>query len=260
MRRVFFFFLLAAAPLSAILIGSPGQPSLQKDGIVLTPPSWWSFRVSYFDDNIYNQRFRDEYKIEDITRSRSVVKLSTYAGQLTLNFTDRLDLYGILGSSRLKIDDEIFTKRCFSWGIGTKVVILREGNFFLGADLKYFETDQKPTFFVVDGLPYNIISDYRLKYHEVQAAVGCSYAFPYVAPYISASYLASKIEPQPHIVLVRLPQIDMAVDVTSKSVLGDKRWGMALGLSLVDKEKASLAVEWRLFNQNALDVNAELRF
>lgn len=260
MHRFVLFFLLPLTPLCAMLIGNPGQPGLQQDGLFYTPATWWSFRVSYFDDSIYRERFRDEFKIQNVVRSRSAVRLTTFATQLTLNFKDRIDLYGILGSSRIRVDKEIFTKRRLAWGLGTKFIIFRENRFFIGGDFKYFETDQKPTFFVVDGDPYNLQSDFRLNYHEVQAALGCTYSFPYVSPYINATYLISKIEPQPRIAVVRLPDIDYAVDVTSKSVIGIKRWGMALGLTLVDISKASLALEWRVFNQNAIDVNAEIRF
>ncbi len=255
-----FFLFIPFFSLTALLVGNPGQPGLQKDGILYTPPTWWSFRVAYFDDYIYHERFRDEYKIDEIPRSKSNMKLSTFGAQVILNFKDRIDIYGIIGSSKIRIDEEIFTKRRLCGGLGTKFIIFHEGNFNLGADFKYFETDQKPTFFVVDGLPYNILTDFRLKYHEFQAAAGCTYCISIFAPYIAATYLIPKIEPQPHIAVVRLPDFDMAVDVTSKSVLGIKRWGMAVGLSLVDCSKASLAFEWRIFNQNAIDVNAEIRF
>jgi hypothetical protein len=256
----FIFFVFPFFSLSAILVGNPGQPGLLCDGIFYTPPTWWSFRVAYFDDYIYHERFRDEFKIDDIPRSKSNMKLSTFAAQVSLNFRDRIDIYGIIGSSKIKIDDEIFSKRRLCGGLGTKFVIFHEKNFFIGADFKYFESDQKPAFFVVDGLSYDIESDFRLKYHEIQAALGCTYRIWIFAPYIAATYLIPKIEPHPHIAVVRLPDMDESVDVTIKSVSGMKRWGMALGLSVVDNSKASLAFEWRLFNQYAINVNAEVRF
>lgn len=243
-----------------MLIGNPGQPALQTNGILYAPPTWWSFRIDYLDDFVYREQVHDEFLIAGTPSNTSWIKLSTYAAQVTLNFKNRIDLYGLLGSSRIRVDNEIYSKRRFAWGIGTKFIIFQEGNFHFGADFKYFETDQKPTFFNVDGSAYNIIGDYRLKYHEVQAAVGCTYLAWIFAPYINATYLVSKLEPHPHITLVRLPDENIAVDVTSDSQLGAKRWGMAIGLTLLDQAKATLAVEWRLFNQNAIDINAELRF
>lgn len=230
-----------------------------KQGIWLGD-SWISFRLGYFDDWIYKQRFQDEFKLDGVTHTRTFLKLSTYSGMLTLNFLDRLDLYGLVGSSRLQVDEEIFTKRALSWAVGGKGVLLKHRNFFLGADVKYFQTNQKPRFFVVDGLPFNIVSNYRLKVQEFQGALGISYRAWIFAPFISATYILTHIEPEPAVVLVRFPDMDEIVDVESKSIICKKPWGMALGLTLVDCCKATLAFEWRLFNQNAINVNGEVRF
>ncbi len=252
-------FSLLFSPLSAMLVGNPAQPILVEKGI-WTPRYWCSFRVGYLDDWVYKQRFRDEFKLEGVTHTRTFLKLSTYAGIATLNFKNRLDLYGIVGSSRLQIDEEIFTKRALSWAVGSKLVWLKHKNLFFGADVKYFETNQKPKYFVVDGMAYNIVSNYRLRYKEIQGALGMSYRAWMFAPYVNATYILTHIQPDPPIVLVRFPDMDEIVDLESKSIVGKKHWGMALGLTLVDSSKASLSFEWRVFNQNAIDVNGEIRF
>lgn len=254
------FFFLSFSSLSAILVGNPAQPGLLESSILQTKPSWWSFRVGYLDDWVYKQRFRDEFHLAGVTQTQTCMKLSTYAALLTLNFKNRIDFYGIVGSSRMQIDHEIFTKRALGWGVGGKLILFKHGDFFLGTDVKYFETNQKPRYFVVDGFPFNIVSNYRLKYHEIQAALGMSYRAWIFAPYANATYLLTKVEPQPAVLFVRFPDMDEIVDVESKSIVGEKKWGMALGLTLVDCKSASLSFEWRVFNQNAIDVNGEIRF
>lgn len=254
------FFFLLCLQVHAMLVGNPAQPGLQTSSIFNARPTWVSFRAGYLDDWVYQEQFRDEFTLEGALHTQTFMKLSTYAGILTLNFKNRIDFYGIVGSSRLQIDKEIFTKRALGWGAGGKLIIFESGNFFIGADFKYFETNQKPKYFVVDGLPYNIVSNYRLQYSEIQAAVGIAYRVSICAPYINATYLISKIEPKPLVVLVRLPDLNEAVDLLTKSVVNEKRWGMALGLTLIDKAKMTLAAEWRLFNQNAVNWNFEIRF
>lgn len=250
---------LSFSSLSAMLTGNPAQPSLLGKGI-WTQNSWCSFRVGYLDDWVYKQRFQDEFKLEGVTHTRTFLELSTYAGIANLNLKNRVDLYGIVGSSRLQIDQEIFTKRALSWAVGTKLILLKHKNLFFGTDFKYFETSQKPKYFVVDGLPYNIVSNYRLQYKELQAAAGLSYRAWMFSPYINATYILTRIEPDPLVALVQLPDLDEIVDVDSKSIICKKKWGMALGLTLVDCAKASLSFEWRGLNQNAIDVNGEIRF
>lgn len=243
-----------------MVIGNPGQPSLLECSIVRANASWWSFRVGYLDDWVYHQKCQDEFDFEDVTETQTVLKLSTYAALLTVNFNDIVDLYGLVGSSRMQLDHEIFTKRALGWGIGTKCVLFKKGDFFLGTDLKYFETSQKPRYFVVNGLPYNIVSNYRLKYHEVQAALGVCYRAWIFAPYVNATFIYAHIEPEPAVLLVRLPDDNKLEDSQTKSIVGQNKWGIALGLTLVDCKKMSLSCEWRGINQNAIDINGEIRF
>ena len=260
-RRIFWgVFCLLFSPLSGMLIGNPAGPGLLECSVFPTKPYWWSFRVGYLDDWIYQQHCQDEFQFEGIARAQTDIRLSTYAALLTLNIKNWVDVYGIVGSSRMQIDREIFTKRALGWGVGGKLILFKYGNLFLGADVKYFETDQKPRYFVVDGLPFNIVSNYRLQYRDIQAALGLSYRAWIFAPYAHATYIDTQIEPKPAKLDVRFPDSDTITDVESKSIVGKKKWGLALGLTLAACKKVSLAFEWRAFNQNAIDVNGEIRF
>jgi hypothetical protein len=160
----------------------------------------------------------------------------------------------------MQIDKEIFTKRALGWGVGGKLILFQHAGFFLGTDVKYFETNQKPRYFVVEGLPYNIESNYRLKFHEIQAALGLAYRAWVFSPYVNGTYILTHVEPEPAVLFVRMPDMNELVDIESKSIIGQKKWGLALGLTLVDSKKASLSVEWRAINQNGIDVNGEIRF
>lgn len=254
------WFLLPVFHLSAMLIGNPAQPGLQKKGILNSCPSWWSFRLSYFEDYVYRQRFQDEFKTPEFARSKTISKFSTDAGQITLNFLNRLDLYAIVGGSKIKLDQEVFSSRRFAWGTGLKLVIFHGGRLWIGTDIKYFETDQRPIYFISDNLPFNIRSHFILQYSETQASLGAAFKTGPLVPYIYATYLITKISPQPPTVFVRLPFMNLDADVVMKSVIGQRRFGMALGATLVDCRRGTLALEGRFFNQNSIDVNVEVRF
>jgi len=246
-----------------MLIGNPGQPVIQRYGVVRSAPSWWSFRAGYLSDYIYRAKFQDEFKFANTATSSSYIKLSTDAALITLNFKNVVDFYGIAGSARLQLDHEVYTNREFAWGFGGKFIFFRAGALRVGADFKYFETSQKPLYFVSDGFAYNIESDFHLQYSEIQAAIGMSYRIPLLSPYIQVTYLISKLEPHPYIAAVRLPQAnfgDTPVDIISKSVIGQKRWGLAVGATIISAGKSSLTLESRMFNQNAVDLTGEIRF
>lgn len=260
MKGFLLFFLAPLFPLAAFWAGNPAQPALENSGIIHKSPEWWSFRLSYIGDYVYKQRFLDEFPLPGNTVTSTYIRLWTQAGMLTLNFRDRIDLYAILGGTRLDIDNDVTTSQQLSWGFGGKLIILREGRFHVGVDLKYFQTNQSPQYFLSEGAPYNIMSDFHFDYSEIQASLGIAYRTKYVSPYATASYLMSKLSPTPLVSLVRLPTDDTLVDVVSKSVLGRRRWGLVLGATLVDKQKATLSLEWRTFNQNSIDLMGEVQF
>lgn len=254
MRFLTVFFFLAVNPLFAMLVGNPAAPTLQTCSILNAKPSWYSFRIGYLDDWIYHQEHLD------IERTVTKIDLSTYAGLLTLNFIDRFDIYGLVGSSRMQIEEEIYTKRALGWGVGGKWILFKWPHFSIGVDVKYFETNQKPRFFIVENLPFNIISNFRLQYQEMQAAFGMCYHVPFFAPYVNLTYIQTRIEPKPPIVLVRFPDEHAIADISIKSLDNQDHWGIALGLSLIDQARMTLSFEWRTINQNAIDWNFEIRF
>lgn len=242
------------------LIGNPGQPSIQSTGIIRDTSSWWDFRLAYYSDYVYSQHFNDEFAIGGCIGTPSHLKLWTQAGMLTFNIKNRIDLYGIVGGMRLQIDEEVITKQQLAWGVGGKVIFLHEGRFRAGCDIKYFQSDQTPSFFECENLAYNVVSDFHFNYSEIQAALGLSYRTKYFSPYANASYLIAKLDPKPAIATVRLPMMNMDVDVISKSVTASTRFGLAIGATIIDQRKATLNIEWRAFNQNSVDVSGELRF
>ena len=244
-----------------MLIGNPADPALMASGIFTTPAARCTLRATFLEDWVYRQRYKDEFNIAGTEKSASFATLATDAATVTLNFEDRIDLYGILGASQLQLNKEIFSRMQFSFGFGGKLVLFRTENFFIGLDAKYFQADQQPLFFVSEGLPLNLAGSFTLQYHETQFALGICYRILQIAPYIYATYLISKIDPSPMTALVRWPfNKDMLVDAVCKSVTAERRWGLALGATLLSANKATLSVESRMFNQNAIDVNLEVRF
>lgn len=246
--------------LKAILIGNPAEPALETCGIFTEPNSWCSLRASFFEDYVYRQKFKDEFQLENCDQTKTFAKLSTNAGMLILNFKSRIDLYGIAGASRLQVNQEIYSKMQLCWGIGGKIVIFQTSSFYLGADIKYFETDQKPLYFLCEGLPFNLAGNFELKYTETLCSLGMCWQTSCIAPYIYATYMIAKFNPDPLTALVRWPFSDVLVDAVCKSAISQRRFGFAIGATLISKKTAVLSVESRMFNQNAIDVSLEVRF
>lgn len=262
-RRLPLFFSLSFLPLclQAILVGNPGEPAIAKEGIFTNPSTWCTARIGFFEDYVYNQRFSDEFEVAgNEEENRTMTRLATNAGIATVNFKERVDLYGFAGTSKMQVNQEIYSDMQPCWGIGGKLVILQAYSFYVSVDAKYFATYQKPLYFVSDGYAYNVSGDFTLKYTETQTSVGVSFLTKPISPYIYLTYLIADFEPQPMTALVRVPTEDLLTDAVCKSATTQRRFGLALGATLLSMNKALLAVESRMFNQNAIDVKIELKF
>jgi len=260
--RFFLFFIWAPWTLGAMLIGNPAEPGLDRTGIITSPEAFASLRLAFLEDYVYYQRFQDEFQIAGSDPTKTFARLSTNAGMATLNFENRLDLYTILGASRLELNREISSTMQFSWGFGGKLILFETQNLYFGLDIKYFVANQKPKYFISDGAAFNLANEnFKFQYNETQFALGMCYKYTCIAPYIYATYLIARIEPDPMLALVRWPlDTSELLDATCKSVIANRRWGMAVGATLLSASKAALSVESRMFNQNAIDVNLDVRF
>lgn len=253
-------FLLLWTPLSSMYFGNPAQPALQTEGIAFGETKWVSLRVGYLDDYLYNQRYEDEFKLESLINSPTFVELATHAAEITLNVKNWIDVYGLLGESQIQVDRDVYANWQFAWGVGAKVVFFEKNQFRVGGDFKYFESNQEPLYLISENLPYNIVGQFDFHYEELQGALGISYQIDWLCPYIAGTYLFSRISPDPTIFLVRLPNEDLLTDITSKSVVSEQRWGLALGVSILGGKQGSLSLETRMFNQNGVDISGEIRF
>lgn len=262
MRSISFFvvfLLLAVRSAFCFVSGNPALPSLICESLARAPNEKFAIRAAFLDDYIYAQHFCASTQ-EPFLEKPPVARMSTEAGVLTLNFQQRLDIYGIFGSSRLQLDQEIFGRRQFAWGVGTKATVFRMDCFRVGCDVKYFTTTQDPLYLVSDGIPLNVVSDLDLKFKEFQAALGLAYQSGIFCPYISGTYLNSKIDPNTHYFLIQAPGTNELIEPHIHSFTTAVSWGMAVGATLVMGNKGILSIESRFLNQNGIDASLEIRF
>lgn len=244
--------------LFALFFANPAQPAIQTEGILNSPRDWYSLRIGYASDYLYQQQYDDEFP--QISSLTSHVRLITDASLFTLNIRNCVDFNVLIGSSQIQIDREVFSKRQFSWAAGTKFLVFQSDLFLLAFDLKYFESKQKPHYFVSEGYAFNLLSKFRLDYYEMLAAFGIAAKAANLFPYLYATYIYSKIDPNPLIIVLKYPFSNRSFDTTSRSVIDKQRLGIALGATLLAGSQGSLTVETRFFNQNAVTVTGEIRF
>jgi len=250
MKHIIFcsFIFIFFNTLQGLVVGNPSDPCLYSNGLIFNKKNY-SIKGSYLYNNIYKGRFEDV--IKNLESTPSDIKIALIASVLTFNLYNFLDLYVILGTTNIQIDQMIYTDRRFAWGAGFKSLIFKIKNFDFSIDGKYFETSQKPQYFIVEKEVYPLMSSFEQKLEEYQASVAMSYKTNLLVPYIGSTFLYSTITPNPKGGYLKLPGGGKLFFVTTDSITR-KKWGMVLGTSVINKKKqANLNIETRVFDQNA---------
>lgn len=248
--------------LSSYVVGNFADPNLYKKGVSLGKHQPFSLRTSYFSDYIYKMELQDEFVTPDSDATE--LGITTYAGILTANFFERLDIYSILGSTKMHENELGLVPRKFSWCVGSKVVLLKWGDVFFGIDGKYFETTQKPCYYVLEtGEPAFILNNLDFTYSETQIALGFAYQWSFFTGYLGATYLDARLTPNPRSIVLDIPSFgeDSAYeDDNLRNNVNRFPVGLVFGFTLLSEETMSLNVESRHIDQNDVSVYGTLRF
>lgn len=278
MKRCWFALslLLGGSALSALPVSNPADASLLYDGLFLEgncadlcdPCVTWrdalSVRIGFYGDYVFNRYL----KVNDSPLSRPIQKskLVTNAGYLALNFWDRVDLFGTLGATSFTLSSgaeafnpalyghryEVVSHSRFSWSIGSRATLAECGCTSLGLEAQFFST--RPTISYAGplsgaaGYPDEGLCG---KYQEVQVGLGLTYRIQMLMPYIALKWSQARLS---------FGEATVTPGATLYRLVSAKAWGFAVGVSLLDCEKAALTAEVRLADEQAAYVQGQLRF
>lgn len=273
----------------ALPVGNPSEASLLTDGVFCEGKccdwcdpcfNWcdaFSFRVGFYGDYNFNRHMEIGDINEDADRHGGQVsefQVWTNAGYLALNFCNRADIFATLGASSLNFDGnarnfdlldttgewlDVESETTFSWSVGGRITLWECGCTTLGIEGQYFSfrpdikrITEAATF---TAYPSDDDSDSDHRFSDWQVGLGISHRINMLVPYVAvrwgqASYDADNSTfalPNEHTIIMQ----DME---------NSKDWGYAVGVSLVDCEKAMLTVEGRFASEKALYVNGQFRF
>lgn len=256
---LFFFIIFSSSSLFALFVSNPSDPVLFKTGLYFGENKWVHVRLGYVTEYIYKNRCKLEFKRE--INEDSFSTMLNYYGIFTLNLFCRWDLYGIIGSSKMEIDNQIFPQRELAWGLGTKVLLFQTYKFDLSLDLKYFITEQKPHYYIIEEMLANIVySKLYLDYQEWQVSLACSYKTDYFIPYIGLTYFNCKLSSRGGMYNLELPNIPYEFSLYYDSCVSRKNWGLVLGVTLIGCEKVSFTLENRNFDQSSINGSLQIQF
>jgi len=284
MKKLFTTMLtvLASGAAFALPVGNPSEASLLCDGIcweghcgdVCDPCLTWcdafSVRIGFYGDYVFQRNL----KMQNANSSSSYQDIDastifTNAGYFALNFWDRLDFFVTLGASDWSLISNtdsfnaigggfegVFSAPVFSWSVGTRGTIWECGCTAIGAEFQYFQFRAPVQAVTPGGAYFNDVAGPSSRYYEWQVGLGISHRIHCFVPYIAVKWSGAKLQMH-NLTNTSTSPAYHSVLTTAKTA---HLWGYAVGVSLIDCEKAAITGEVRLGDESAAYINGQVRF
>src|SRR3990167_10229915 len=149
-KLIIFFFVVLSNFAFSDPVGNPLNPEIMDEGFFISPSSWLNFRIGYEGIFVSDARMTKKTSDGKIDNFKNDVN----SGSLTLNLKNRVDLFAVLGASRVRADwrfdnsgtlsrIELETNYKFYWAAGIKIILFQWGNTVISTGGRY--SCAKPT-------------------------------------------------------------------------------------------------------------------
>lgn len=243
-------------------VGNPSAPRLIQEGFFIPKSCGVDARAGYEGDFVANA------KLEQYDQGKGRVDCynqETNSGTVTFNVVDRIDIYGVLGSSRTSanwrfVDSiggvhriELETNYEFLWGVGARGILYEWGNTSLGMGGRFESSHYFPCWLTSDGIPQSVINS-TLHWREWQIDLDVSYKIDIFVPYIGVKY--SNAQTKINGFSVPISQSGTGNDQFKNRV----PVGVFIGCSLSSSKYFMLNIEGRLVDEEAVTISGDIRF
>ena len=251
---------------------SPNTAAVHTDGVFFCDDcSGYSLRAGFRGDYVFDRKLSST---ANVTSNRT--SILSNEGVITLNFWDRLDVYGLVGASSMDVSDvfidailriplsrEMTLTSSTIWGVGARATIL-EYNFgccgisYLGADINYESIgSSKSASTTINSNPYNrqpITGSYK----ETQISLQIGHRIAMLTPYIAAKWsnAIGSIGYGSYTI-----NQELVIPATHEGLRNTgNHWGYAVGVLLIDAGRMSVTAEARFIDEKAMTIMGEFRF
>lgn len=264
MRRVFFLLSLLLLPLKVLALynGNPSAPMMPEVGIFIPQEVWFGVKTGYAFDRVYDRKLHmsGQHLQHCNKRVQKYESLSNF-GVLTLNFYDRVEIFGDVGVTSFDLWHHPFpeskvsyhTGSRFTWGVGGRAIIAYWGNLQFALNAEYFRSNPPLSSLEVNGKAYPARHS-ELHFTEWQVGAGFSYRVDWFIPYIGVDFANFRIH------IDHLDAIEFLIPSGHVTFKENYPAGLFLGFGMAPHRAFSMNVELRFFNENAVSVSADIKF
>ncbi|MDR3623597.1 MAG: hypothetical protein P4L16_00450 [Chlamydiales bacterium] len=255
--------LVAGSALYALPVANPAAPALLTDGVFMCDQDdCWGVKFGYRGDFVFNKHMKS-----GVGGRHQDFSLYSNEGVLTLNFWDRVDVYGFVGAANwgsqgLTTDSGAASEADFHsntrtiGGVGLKAVLWETcwascGTTYVGIDGQYEWMGNAPASRVTINGTSETAGGVGRKYREGQVSLAIGHRICNLVPYVAAKWSNGRA-PLSHTATI--------AGFTPDGYSATRHWGYAIGVSLVDAGRMSVTAEARFIDESAFTIAGDIRF
>lgn len=255
--------LVASTMLCAAPVGNTSAPEIIQQGLFISCDSWIDFRLGYEGDFVADGRMK---QCDQGHGRVDTFKQWTNSGTFTFNILDRIDLYGVFGSSRAEADwrfadssagtvsrIQTETKYNFLCAAGGRAIAYEWCHTSLGFGGRYTSCNYEPIWLTTDGILIDTAGSY-FRWKEWQVNLDVSYKIELFTPYIGIKYSNAK---------TRLKNFQTPISANlsgSNSFKNRLPVGLYVGCTLSTGKYFMLNIEGRVIDEEAATISGDFRF
>ena len=254
------FLLLAQISAFALYNGNVSLPMMPHRGVFISKNACFGCKAGYELDFVYQSHLELDTQPFSKKQIHDYNSLTQF-GVLTLNFNDRVEIFGNLGAlschwnHRIDSTHKISYKAdpSWAWGVGGRAILAYWGDLQLGVNASYVQSHPSLSSVKVNGQAFSH-KGAHIDINPWGVGAGVSYRFGWFIPYIGINYLHQILEVED------LDSLAFLLPKEKTQCKNEQPMGLFLGMGVGPEVGFSMNVEARLINEYGCSVSADFKF
>ena len=187
------------------------------------------------------------------------------AGTFTFNILERVDIFGVFGSARMKANwrigppaaaarIETQSKYRFLWAVGGNILLFDWGNTGLGIAGRFTRTNPSVEWLTSNGTGFPTMGA-KFRYYQWQVDLALSHRIDIFIPYVGITFSGARTR------IRTLTSVVIANNGSGSIHMRNRDYiGVVIGTTLTSGKYFMLNIEGRFVDEEAVSITGEFRF
>ncbi len=234
---------------------------MPENGVFIPDNFWMGIKTGYEGDIVFSRSMIAHTSQGYVEHQISGFNSYFNGGTLTIDFANRLSVYGALGSYRLKLTQNLVSENSVHYSsdahlaaiLGAKVIAACWGETQLGFDVKGFLSYPNLQSILLNGESVAVNSA-KCSDRQWQIGAALSQRVSWFVPYIGLTYTHARLK------IAGLSSLESLIPQEEVRFNNKYSFGFVFGFGLGPNRGFDINLETRLIEETAVGLNADFRF